>query len=282
MRARLSRTWIFLAVAAVAVVVLAIGTIRRGTRDLFVECRGDLVAESWTVWPSETTTAPAASDVRLAWDDHAKTRNQDLRVVVAGDGPVGCNDLRVPPERGPAALSPWRYDVRALDGHRRVVVDPYQNPIVVFRHEDRTGRRFVPKNLLTATQLPSFVALVAIAALFVGVLRARRATAYATRIHAWTEARLRPDGLLESEGGTTLGTVDAAARVPAGAVLVDPKSLEGHDAYRALPLIERGRIVAGTHARWLEGTARRMRDAQALAIVASLVATAAFVGRVLG
>ena len=70
-------------------------------------------------------------------------------------------------------------------------------------------------------------------------------------------------------------------RRPAGTVLVDGACLAGHDVYRGLPIVTRGQIAAGSHDRWASGTATRIRDAQALAILATLVAAAAFAARAL-
>lgn len=269
MRTRLSQTFALLAASAAAVLLLSFFTLRRGSADLFVECRGDLVVEQWG--PDRLHTgAKRAYDFRV---------EEGLRVTVSRERPPACGEIAVPARRAPRGRPAWTYDVRALGGDRHVVLDESKNTIVVFRYQDRPGRRFVAAHLLSAAQLPSAISLVAIGALLVGVARARRAAAYATRMHAWTEARLRPDGLLESEGGTALGTVDRGARVAAGVVIVDKDALEGHDVYRALPVVVRGRIATGSHERWLDGTMRRLRDARTLAILASLVAGAAFLAR---
>jgi hypothetical protein len=70
--------------------------------------------------------------------------------------------------------------------------------------------------------------------------------------------------------------------VPSGDVLVDPRALEGHDAYRGLPVLTRRNVGSGSHARWYEGTMRRLRDARTLAILAMAGTAFAVVARVLG
>ncbi len=270
MQTRLSQTFALLAAAAAVVIVLSVLTLRRASSDLFVECRGELVVEQWGPDRLHVDAKKRASDFRV---------EEGLRVTVSREGPPACNEIAIPTKLAPRGRPAWTYDVRSLGGGRHAVLDESKNTIVVFRYEDRPGRRFVPASLFSVSQLPSLLSLVALGALLLGVARARRAAAYANRMHAWTEARLRPDGLLESEGGTALGTVDRGARVPAGAVIVDKDALEGHDVYRALPVIVRGRIAAGSHERWLEGTMRRVRDARTLAVLATFVAAAGFVAR---
>lgn len=269
MRPRLSQTVALLAAAAAAVVLLSFFTLRRSVPELFVACRGELAVEQWG--PDRANVAAPRS---------AAFRVEDgLRVVVARDELATCREIAIPKSRAPRGRPAWTYEVRSLGDGRHAVLDESKNTVVVFRHEDRAGRRFVLGNLFSIAQLPSLLSLVAIGAVAIGLARVRRAASYATRMHAWTEARLRPDGLLESEGGTAIGTVDRDARVPAGSVIVDQQALEGHDVYRALPVVVRGRIAGGSHERWRDGTMRRLRDARTLAILATLVAAAGFVAR---
>lgn len=272
MRERLSRTLSLVAIAAVVVSALSFFTLRHASRDLSVACRGELVVES---------LGPARGDEGAPWTPDYRVEGPEsaLRVVIARDGAPGCSDLAVPMDRAPKGHEAWRYDVRRLGGSRAAVVDAYGNTVVRFRAIDREGRRFSAERVLRVAQLPSLVSLIGLGVLAIALARARRAASYANRLHAWTEARLRPDGLLESESGAALATVDRAARVPAGPVLVDGRALEGHDVYRGLPVIVRGHIAAGSHARWLEGTMRRMRDARTLAILAMLVAGASLAAR---
>lgn len=269
MQSRLSRTLALLAAAAAAVLLLSFFTLRRASADLFVACRGDLTVDRWG---PDRSNVGAPRSVAFRVED-------GLRVVVARDELPTCREIAIPAKRAPSGRPAWTYEVRSLGDGRHAVLDEWKNTIVVFRHEDRVGRRFVAANLFTGGQLPSVLSLGALGALVVGLARARRAAAYVGRMHAWTEARLRPDGLLESEGGTALGTVDRGARVPAGAVIVDKETLERHDVYRGLPVIVRGQIAAGSHERWLGGTMRRLRDARALAVIAALLAAVALVTR---
>lgn len=285
---RLSWTFALLAASTAAVLLLSFFTLRRAARDLFVECRGDLVTEITSRDAAGASLAPPG-DFRVAYDAK-KGGYENVRVVATREGaPPACNDVEVPWLHDDSRI--WRIDVRQLAPDRFAVTVPAHETggrrpppetLVVFRRVDHPGRRFVPANVLSPGQLPSVITLVALGALALGLGRARRAAAYSTRMHRWTEARLRPDGLLESEGGSALGTVDRGARVPAGPVIVDQDALEGHDVYRGLPVIVRGRIAAGSHERWLEGTMRRLRDARTLAILATLVASAGLLARLVG
>lgn len=291
---RLQRTRSALAVSAAIVAIVSFFTFRRANDDVFVACSGDLVVEHDAYEPAGGTLPRAPTgdyriEARARWDRTGRARYDRVRVVASREGDLpACNDVAVPWDR--SGDPEYALEVRVLGEDRYAVTGPvvggryYGSPetLVVFHRDARAGRRFVAKNLASPSQLPTAVTLVAVAALVVGLFRARRAAAYATRMHAWTEARLRPDGLLESESGMALGTVDRGARVRAGAVIVDRACLEGHDVYRGLPVVVRGRIAAGSHERWASGTLRRMRDAQTLAVIASLVAGAACLARLLG
>lgn len=122
----------------------------------------------------------------------------------------------------------------------------------------------------------------ALGALGIAIVRSRRAMSYALRIHAWTPAKLTPEGLLESDGGETLGTIAAqswATRVPDGPVLVAPSALSRAGLYRDMPVVQRRDVAEGTHARWTSGTMLRLRDARALAVIGTLCTALAFGAR---
>ena len=130
-------------------------------------------------------------------------------------------------------------------------------------------RELHAENLASPRVIPGALALLAIAAIGVALLRARLGFAYTRRLHAWREVTLTAEGMLQDEGGGTLGIVDSRRRLRAGEVLVSPEALPRGATYRDLPVVAAGAIAQGSHARWIAGTELRLRDARVLAALAS-------------
>lgn len=145
------------------------------------------------------------------------------------------------------------------------------------------ARHLQADRIFTAHHLPALVVWLALGALGVALVRSRRAMSYALRLHAWTEARLTTEGLIEGESGEPLGTLEQSRgpRVPAGPVLVAPDALSAAGLYRDMPIVQRRSVAEGTHARWASGTMLRLRDARALAVISTLCTLLAFGARLL-
>ena len=193
-------------------------------------------------------------------------------IALSGEAP---SDLHLFRERGSA-----RYVIKGRSGYA------YNDDTAVratFTVEPGAAHHLQTDRIFTARQLPLGVVLVALGALVVALLRSRRAMSYAHTIHAWTEARLTPGGLLENESGGTLGTVEQTrfGFIPPGPVLVAPEALSTSGLYRDVPIVARRHVAEGTHARWAAGTMLRLRDARALAVISTACTLLAFGARLL-
>lgn len=298
----LRTTWIAVLVASLAVVVSGVFIIKNFLHHVFVDCRGTLqsvdaseLSESGrNLYPSQEKR----SDLEVRYDtvepssDKAKytpTQYKNVRIVwnrEASDSSTvtcACKDIPVKYEAryygSPSALRIHRDDVTGL----YVVRDPQGGKeLAVFRKIDNKGRRFQSDKLLEGNNVPLAVFLLALGSLAIAAFRVISAAPYARSMHAWRPATLRNDGVVEGESGATLGMMENRSRIPAGKVIVDPAALEGRDIYREMPILTRRQVGAGSHERWSEGTARRLRDARSLAVIASMATGLSLVASILG
>jgi hypothetical protein len=310
----LRRTWALLGLASLAVLFVAFLAGRDFVRDVFPECPASLEPDqpyngkSRQLEPvvlessSPPSDSPAFqllfdekrdprvgsgwgvqySNVRIVWNDYARDGSRcqcgSIPVQLSGESP---HDLRL--YRGSAT------NLFVVKGRVIGTTTQYESldtdVRTVFTLKHGTARRLQWNRVVTMRQLPSLVVLFAIGALVVALVRSRRAMAYALHLHTWTEARLVPGGLIESEDGRTLGTLEhvriTARGVRPGAILIAPEALSTASLYRDVPIIPRGRIAEGSHARWANGTMLRLRDARALAIISTACAVLAFGARVI-
>lgn len=305
----LRRTWIALALAVATVLPVGCWTGLGVFAEVFPLCRGSLedqgqaavdsIGDSWgelaQVPLDEQTPGFARLALRYDHDTGGHDAYRDLRLVRLDCGAPGEPEAecgRIPfgwSGRGRVGRVPSvevRYDP-AHDWY--VVVDtshvlapPY--PVAVFRATSSPVRHFQRDRLFAGRHVPALVAFLALGALAVAALRSRRAIAYASRLHAWTESTLTREGMVQDEGGVTLATVESgtARRVPAGPVLVDPAAFAKGSVYRELPIVDRRQVAPGSHARWREGTFVRLRDARVLSVVSVACSAVALGARLLG
>jgi hypothetical protein len=307
----LHRTWAALALAAIAVLVVAFLTGRDFLRDVYPECPASIVplptySGSGKLEPVFLDTAdpsvPTGTrsfalrfdqklDPRVAYG--ARTAYSNVRVVlndVERDGrPCTCGSIPVHLlSEGPSDLSLYREkgtDLHVLKGRfiNTEDHDPNGDVRIAFRLLPGATRHLQSDRILTQRHLPALVVILALGALVVALFRSRRAMSYALRLHAWREVRLTPEGVIESESGTPLGTLEqmrggALARRP-GPVLVAPDALPSGSLYRDMCIVERRNVAEGTHALWAGGTMVRLRDARALAIISTACTLLAFGAR---
>jgi hypothetical protein len=127
------------------------------------------------------------------------------------------------------------------------------------------------------------ISLFALGALGFAFFRARRGITYATRLHGWTEGELVGGGrVVSEESGETLGVIATTSRrlVP-GPVLVAPEA-GGQALYREMRMLERRDIAMGSHSRWRQVTMRGLRDAHALAGIATACGAFGLLAQLLG
>ncbi len=305
----LHRTWVALAIAALGVLVVAASVGRDFARDVFATCTTSLVAipadqidDSSLVPETLETTEPMPSAshwLQLRFDQKSErrayaavTEYSDVRIVshdVGLDGkPCTCGSMAITLSgEAPSDLRLYRVagtEQYVLKG-RPTVSDVRTDFRGAFVMKHTLGQLHLQSDrILTAHQLPALVAWLALGALGVALVRARRAMAYALRMHAWNEAKLTPEGLLESDTGETLATLAPQSwvtRLPEGPVLVAKGALSRAGLYRDMPVVERRDVAEGSHARWASGTMVRLRDARALAVVSTACALFAFAARLL-
>ena len=310
----LHRTWAALALAALAVLIVAFVTGRDFVRDVRPECPGSLVSLPAPSGPlgslepvyfdfADPTTLSARPSFQRLFDEKPgrgfmqSTRYEDVRVVwreLGKDGTVcTCGSLPVTLSgEVPSDLHLYRVsgtetyvlrgrntgsnDLRALD-----LDDPTLRAF--FRVDHRAVRRLHTDRIFTQHHLPALVMLLAMGALGVALFRSRRAMSYALRLHAWTPAVLTPEGVIESESGTPLATLEQAGmrRAASGPILVAPAAIPSGSLYRDMPVIARRNIAEGTHTRWAGATMLRLRDARALAIISTACTALAFGARLI-
>jgi hypothetical protein len=290
----LHRTWAALAVASLAVLCIALLAGRDFVRDVYPECAGSLEAKPLnmdaeklrslvpvaldgtssfqllfdkTESPIAHGFGPRYSNVRIVWTQADRNGEPctcgSIPALLFGEAPSELGLYRV---AGTDEYAVANTDVRA-----------------VFIVKPGAARHLQSDRVFTRHQLPALVALLALGALGVALLRSRLAMAYALRMHAWTEARLTPEGRVEADGGATLGTLEQSqsTRLRPGPVLVAPSALSSAGLYRDMPIIERRSIAEGTHARWAGATMMRLRDARTLAVISTLCTMLAFGARLM-
>jgi hypothetical protein len=146
-----------------------------------------------------------------------------------------------------------------------------------FRVLDRAKRHLQPKRIFVRESLPVLIALLAAGAMGVASWLTRRATAYATRLHSWTEAPLETSGRVVSNAGEIVGVLGDAARSRVhGAVLVAPDATAAHGIYRDVAILARRHVALGSHVQWRDATVRRLRDARVLALISAICVLAGF------
>ena len=303
----LRRTWAALGLASLAVLLVALIVGRDFVRDVYPECAASLEGRSsmpptqlepvfldTANPPSPSTTTPSFlllfdqkrdargwgtqySNVRIVWND-SHCNCGSLPVYLPGESPY---DLRL-------------YRSEADDSY--FVNDEHWELRAVFALKSGAARHLQPDRVVTMHHLPALVIVFAIGALVVALFRSRRAMSYALRLHAWTEARLTPGGLIESEHGASLGMLSdlrelvsceshdlgeqrSSSRIPSGPILVAPEALRQAGLYRDMPIVPPHCIAEGTHTRWVSGTMVRLRDARALAIISTACTLMAFGAR---
>ncbi|MDB4934752.1 MAG: hypothetical protein JWP87_1724 [Labilithrix sp.] len=300
----LHRTWAALAVATVAVFVLAMLTGRAFVRDVYPECARSIELGNLGFHKGAVPEAPVAldgdspfhlrfdqktdprvvygmvpqySNVRIEWTDVDGASTPctcgSIPVYLLGEAP---SDLQLSRVEGT--------DQYLLKG--RWVTSGYgpsDDVRVAFVMTAKRAHHLQSDRIFTRQHLPALIALLAMGALVVALLRSRRAMSYALRRYTWTEARLTPEGLLEGESGATLGTLEQShtSRVSPGPVLVAPGALASSGLYRDVPIVPRRSIIEGTHARWSGATMQRLRDARALAVLSTLCTALAFGARLI-
>ena len=150
-----------------------------------------------------------------SWDNLAKELDTN------GDGVISLAELeKIPPSGFRDDIEPRTAGLARVYGKNEL--------IRVFQKIDDRGRRFQSDRLLDGHNVSMLVFLISLVALGIAAARTVRAAPYATRMHDWRSATLRPDGLVESETGATLGRMDPRSRVPAGKVIVDPAAFGRH------------------------------------------------------
>ncbi len=288
----LHRTWVALAVATLAVLASALLTGRDFVRYVSASCPGTLreeVRSSTTAKLDPVTLETPASDVTsvptfvLTYDQKQTkygypTEFRNVRVQWKeryADAPCTCASVAIALSgEAPSDLHLFRVHNTnrfIVKGRGGGTFDDDTAVRATFAIDEIASHQVQLDRVLSARQLPFGVSLVALGALVVALFRSRRALSYARTIHAWTEARLTPGGMIESEAGGTLGTVEQArgGYIPAGPVLVAPEALLTNGLYRDVPIVQRRQIAEGTHARWAAGTMLRLRDARALAVIST-------------
>lgn len=299
----LRKTWTLLVVAAVAVLGVGFVTFRDLARDVFVECRNGVVVEHIdaedALLPLEAVPLGDASGFTVVYDRVTPDKRipglrhyEGVRLTTTScatphDGCV-CSDVPLPWVEKTVRAEPS--DVRlfrhAASGEYvvrgRTWTMTHDETLAIFRWSPSPVRRFVPSRALSARHVPSLVVVVALGALAIAALRARRAIAYAGGMHAWREATLTAEGMLQDEAGATIGVLASGRRRGPGPVIVDPNTLGSASVYRELPVVARRDVAAGTHARWLEATHLRLRDARALCVISTACALLGLAARFLG
>lgn len=310
MPASLRRTWLAVGLAALAVLVVGFLAARDFVRDVYATCPGSLqvspVSSSLagrsleplsfdTAEPPVPTAAtksfsllydqkktdprtpfgamPQYANVRVVWND----RGSDGRTCACGTAPITL-----------VGEAPHELRLHHVEGTDRYVVkgrtlSPYvtdSDVRVDFRLLPGASRELQRDRIFSMRHLSVLVALAAAGALVVALFRSRRAMAYALRMHTWTEARLAPSGLVEDESGAALGLLEQTrGRARTGPVLVASEALARSQLYRDMPIVDRRDVAEGTHARWTEGTMRRLRDARVLAVLSTACTLLAFGAR---
>gem|GEM_PF-2169188 len=310
MRSTLLRTWAALGIAGVAVLFVAFLAAYDFARDVLPVCAGSLEPERLafgdtdgdfeTIDVLDTSPPPVGRPrPRLFWTERRVGVIRNVRLVRTDASPDGreraCGTLRLDWTAHTYGATPENIKVRRdrrtgiyLVEQPAIASTGYPHDIVLarFRFDDAPRRVFQSSRVFSMRHLSSGIIGLALGALGIALLRSRRAIAYALRLYTWTEARLTPQGRIESETGALLGTLDSSLTsthrawpIPVGPVLVAPVVVGAPGLYREMPVITRKNVVEGTHARWATAAAVRLRDARALAIVSTVCAALAYGAR---
>jgi hypothetical protein len=284
----LRRTWALLALALAAILPVAFVVVRDFLRDVFPRCEASIEAirEPWThhATDDDLRGVPGLFNAKLTYADRGRVVAGAIELL--GKGPKGepcaCGSVKL----RSAGITSSSVQVRRGNARSVYVVvdgrtggDGIGELLLV-----PGGRHLQIERLASRRHLPALVVLLAIGALGVAYLRGRRGIAYATRIHAWTEATLDAGGRVEAESGETLGVLDSGGRrVGDGPVLVDPAAVpDGGALYRDVPILARRHVALGTHERWTRSTMRELRDARALSAISVVCSGLALLARALG
>lgn len=306
----LRRTWLAIGLATLAVLVVGFLACRDLVRDVFVHCPGSLLvvapfslgdvklepidfdtaeppvpskdAPSFSLRYDQKTDPRGAyagqtrySNVRVVWNDvgpdHEPCDCGSVPISLSGEAPYDLRLYKV----APMARAP-HYVVKGRDS--RTDVRAFFRLATGSAHHHLQSER-----VLTRRHLSVLVALAALGALVVALLRSRRAMAYALRIHGWTEASLGASGMIETEDGAVLGTLEQSRgrQVHPGPVLVAPEAISGNQLYRDMPIIPRRAVAEGSHGRWAAVTLLRLRDARVLAALSTACTVLAFGARLI-
>lgn len=310
----LHRTWAALAIAALAVLIVALFAGRDFVRDVYAPCPGTLyqhqvgqdslaavpkldvvsIERGPTSLMAPVTSGPAfqlvydQKQARGVYSHTTEYKNARLQWKEPG-GDAGCTCGSVPlalSGEAPSDIRLYRdrgtnhYVVKGRLGHQSGDDNDVRADFTI---EPGSSHRVQLDRILSARHLPLGVVLLAMGSLVVALFRSRRAMSYALRIHTWTEARLTPGGLIESDTGATLGSLEHTRmrQVVPGPVLVAPEALSTSGLYRDVPIVARRHVAEGTHARWAAGTMVRLRDARALAVISTACTLLAFGARLI-
>ncbi len=281
-------TWALLALALLAIFPVAFVSMRDVFRDVFPRCNVSLepITQPWThhAVDDRLDEVPAVFSDKLVYARHGRVTSGTIEMLGLGpDGePCTCGSMTL------RAAGITSSSIRVMRSDAKgvyVVVDGKSrgDGIGEFRVVPG-GRHFQPARLLSRSHLPALVVWLAIGAMGIAYLRGRKGIAYATRMHAWTEATLDGTGRIEADTGETLGVLDSSGRhVRAGTVLVAPSVTDrGGALYRDVPIIPRRDVAQGTHARWRDYTLRGLRDARALCGISVACSALALGARFLG
>lgn len=290
MARELRRTWIILVLAVLAILALACVALPAFVADAFPVCRGTLEASghAWLRPGDASAYVPLDTDrdgVRYHLDTVESKNGQVTwaRIVrietgVSGTtcecGGVVLRDAGVSNAGG--ALMPFGEGTWVYTDNRWNVEGTVLRPI------ERPTRHLQRARLLARRHLPTMIVLVAILALGIAAIRARSGILYATRLHAWAEARLEPSGRITTDGGEPIGVISGNAPIATVSVLVAPTAGKKREVYREMPMIARAHVALGSHALWRDVTRRHLRDARALAILGTACSMAALAARMLG
>ncbi|AKV04430.1 hypothetical protein AKJ09_11093 [Labilithrix luteola] len=289
-------TWLAIGLAIAAVVSIGVFVLRDAAHDTVLRCPSSFEVEL----PSARSASGFDHLVELSDDPSFRIDfdtipdplrlgsvvHVDFRVVPSDCTPdddsqsCACREVALGKALGsrsdPTDLTVWS---SPTGGSRYVVRESSRRDVVTFHRETNTTR-IRPRRLFSRRHVPSFIVVFALGALAVAAIRARKAIAYVTRLHAWRELSLASTGTLTSESGEPVGS-SAVEGLPEGAVLVAPSAFTQAGLYRDLPIVTRDRIVAGSHTRWLRGTMVGLRDARVLSIVSALAALLGLAARLL-
>jgi hypothetical protein len=302
----LRKTWALLALAFFAVLPVAFVSFRAFYEDVFPPCPGGLEVQGLP-WSDETPGLERVNETKPFG------ATKDLLRVVADPvpGPVSrvkngriarlhtdasgkecsCGAIAIPwmdvtPWASTADVTIFRNTKTGVYYAKRGVTNSRAldgEILAAFKVVETPARHFQKDRLLSPSHLPALVSLLALGALGFAFVRSRRGIVYATRLHAWTEGELVGGGrVVSQDNGETLGVIATTSRrlVP-GPVLVAPEA-GGQALYREMRMLERRDVAMGSHALWRQVTTRGLRDARALAGIATACAAFGLLAQLLG